>query len=432
MCFRGTVYKDPSLTLRWFLVRLLCAFLAIGCSELPGTQPTEPQTPSIDPTLPQLTDTQTPGLEPSSTQITETPTPSLVETSTQPGETQTPTLEASPTQITETPTPSAPPTSTDPTETQTPESMVRIPAQSDWVDYGIILEAGAPGEWDLYLWGGFAFSALKKDGTYYLYYQGASDYRTEFDETVLWRAIGVATSKDGIQFTKYEGNPILTWFPNQNGEEGAVSSAITIGEQGDPFLFYGANTHESSTTVNADIRVASSLDGFNFIDLGIALNRSDPSVWGSGDELFAVDAIYDSGQWIVYYIPNGTAESGLLGVAYGDQFNALTHSSAVTSGGQPLSVWGTAGHVKLTQDTYALILNNVREHRTEVRQVSLQTPNTLSEPIAVYQFDEVQQAVLLLDKENETWFMYYRTFANSYGVKLAPAGDEPLPTPSTP
>jgi hypothetical protein len=50
----------------------------------------------------------------------------------------------------------------------------------------------------------------------------------------------------------------------------------------------------------------------------------------------------------------------------------------------------------------------------------------------VYQFDEVQQAVLFLDRENETWFMYYRTFANNYGVKLAPAGDEPLPTPSTP
>jgi hypothetical protein len=31
---------------------------------------------------------------------------------------------------------------------------VRIPAHSDWVDYGTILEAGAPGEWDLYLWGG--------------------------------------------------------------------------------------------------------------------------------------------------------------------------------------------------------------------------------------------------------------------------------------
>jgi len=315
---------------------------------------------------------------------------------------------------------------------QAPESNIRIPAQSDWVDYGIVFEAGAPGEWDLYLWGGFAFSVIKNDGTYYLYYQGSSDYRTEFDETVLWRAIGVATSKDGIHFTKYEGNPILTWFPNQMGEEGAVSSGITLGEQGDTFLFYGANTHESPITVNADVRVATSLDGFNFTDLGVVLNHMDKSVWGSGDELFSVDAIYDSGQWIVYYIPNGTAESGLLGVAYGHQYNKLDQSSAVTSGGKPISVWGTAGHVKLDQDIYALMLNNVREQRIEVRLLSLQTPNVLSEPVAEYDFDEVQQAVFLLDEENETWFMYYRTIVNSYGVKLASASDKPLPAPSTP
>lgn len=312
------------------------------------------------------------------------------------------------------------------------ESNIGIPEQSDWVDYGTIFEAGVEGEWDLYLWGGFAFSVLKKDGTYYLYYQGSSDYRTEFDETVLWRAIGVATSKDGIHFTKYEGNPILTWFPNQKGEEGAVSSGVTMGEQGDIFLFYGANTQESPTSVNADVRVASSLDGFSFIELNVVLDRTDRSLWGSGDELFSVDAIYDSGKWIVYYIPNGSAESGLLGVAHGDQYDGFTRSSAVTSGGQPISVWGTAGHVKLTQATYAMILNNVREQRTEVRLVSLQTPNLMSEPVAVYQFDEVQQALLLLDEDNEIWFMYYRTLENSYGVKLAPAGNKPLPAVPTP
>lgn len=301
-----------------------------------------------------------------------------------------------------------------------PELNIRIPAQEDWVDHGIILEAGAQGEWDLYLWGGFAFSVIKKDGTYYLYYQGSSDYRTEYDETVLWRAVGVATSTDGIHFTKYEGNPVLTWFPNQYGEEGAVSSGVTLGEQGETFLYYGANTQESPITVNADVRVASSSDGFNFTDLGIALNHKDRSVWGSGDELFSVTAIHDSGRWIVYYIPNGTFESGLLGVAYGDQYNALTQSSAVTGDGNPISAWGTAGNVRLDSDTYALVLNNVRERRTEVRLVSPQTPHLVSEPVAVYQFDEVQQAVLLLDEENETWFLYYRTHENSYGVKTAP------------
>ena len=314
----------------------------------------------------------------------------------------------------------------DPTQiptTVTTEPSIRIPTQEDWVDHGIILEAGVQGEWDLYLWGGFAFSVIKKNDTYYLYYQGSSDYRTEYDETVLWRAIGVATSNDGIHYDKYAGNPILTWFPNQYGEEGAVSSGVTQGELGETILFYGANSQESPTTVNADVRAASSVDGFSFTDLGVALDRQGKFVWGSGDELFPVDVIYDSGRWLVYYIPNGTVESGLLGVACGNQYNTLTQSSAVTSNGQSISVWGTAGHVKLNSDTYALILNNVRDRSTEVRLMSLETPNVLSEPVVVYQFNEVQQAVILLDEEKETWFMYYRTHENSYGVKLAPLNE---------
>jgi hypothetical protein len=186
-------------------------------------------------------------------------------------------------------------------------------------------------------------------------------------------------------------------------------------------IYYGANTEESFTTVNADIRIASSFDGLSFNDLGVVLNHWDRSVWGYGDELFSVDAIYDSGRWVVYYIPNGTAESGLLGVVYGEQYNQLTQSYMVTSNGKPISVWGTAGHVKVSQDTYALMLNNGREKRTEVRLMSLQAPNILGEPVAVYQFAEVEQAVFLLDEEKATWFMYYYDLTgNGYGVKTAP------------
>jgi hypothetical protein len=370
MLCRGPVFdRSPSFASRWIAIIVVHMFLSTGCLNLPPVPPAETQVPGMSPTV-----------EPA---------------------------------------------------TMTQESTLRLPAQSEWVDYGTILQSGLPGEWDLYLWGGFAFSVIKKDGIYYLYYQGSSDYRTKFDETVLWRSIGVATSPDGIHFTKYEGNPILTWFPNQYGEEGAVSSGVTLGEQGETLLFYGANTQQSAITVNADVRVAASSDGFSFTDLGVVLDRRDRLVWGSGDELFSVDAIYDSGKWIVYYIPNGSPERGKLGVAYGNEYNLLAQSSAVTSDGQPIAVWGTVGHAKLNQDTYALMLNNVRERRTEVRLVSLLAPNVLSEPVAVYQFDDVQQAILLLDKENETWFMYYRTFANRYGVKLAPTSDQPLPTPST-
>ena len=46
-----------------------------------------------------------------------------------------------------------------------------------------------------------ASSIIKKDGIYYLYYYG---------RTLPTYAIAVATSIDGINFTKYSGNPILT------------------------------------------------------------------------------------------------------------------------------------------------------------------------------------------------------------------------------
>jgi len=317
------------------------------------------------------------------------------------------------------------------TRAETLQPDIRIPEQADWVDYGTIFEAGEPGEWDYYLWGGFAFSAIKKDDTYFLYYQGASDYRTEYDETVLWRAIGVATSQDGVHFSKYEGNPILTWFPNQNGEEGAVSSGVTIGDQGEIVLYYGANTEESATKINADIRVASSSDGLRFNDLGEVLNHEDRSVWGSGDELFPITVIHDQGKWIVYYIPNGTLQSGKLGVAHGNRHDALDTSSAVKSKNDPISVWGTAGHVKIDQLTYALILNNVRENRTEVRLTSLQMPNEVSAPLVSYQFEGIQQATLLLDQEKGSWFLYYRA-PDSYGVMVAPAGATDITPPSKP
>ena len=309
---------------------------------------------------------------------------------------------------------------------------LRIPTQADWVDYGTILNAGIEGKWDYYLWGGFAFSVIKKDDTHFLYYQGSSDYRTEYDETVLWRSIGVATSNDGISFTKYADNPILTWFPNQYGEEGAVSSGVTLGDQGDIILYYGANTQEGPTTVNADVRVASSLDGFNFTDLGVVLEHRDDSVWGSGDELFVVNATHSSGTWVIYYIPNGTSQSGQLGVAFGTQMNTLNQSSIVISNNQPIQAWGTASYVQLNENTYAILLNNVREKRSEVRVTSLHTPYILSEPVAIYQFDDVQQSAFLYDEERDIWFLYYRTFDNTYGVKLASLGNTPLPHPSTP
>ena len=161
-----------------------------------------------------------------------------------------------------------------------------IPERSDWTDCGPVLEPGQPGEWDLYLWGGFAASVVKRGGTYFLYYQGSDGY-DERDGTVTNRAIGVATSPDGLHFTKHPQNPVLRFSPTGNHEEGAVSSAVVV-DGPMVVMSYGANTWTGRDQVSADARLATSADGVRFTDHGVILDHADRQVWGYGDEIFPV------------------------------------------------------------------------------------------------------------------------------------------------
>jgi hypothetical protein len=306
-----------------------------------------------------------------------------------------------------------------------------IPEQTDWVDHGPIFEAGGEGEWDYLLYGGFTVSVLKKDGIFYLYYQGASGYRTSPDETVTGRAIGVATSQDGINFTKAENNPVLTWSPTGNGEEGAVSAGAALNSDGNVVIHYGANTAINASSVNADGRVAVSSDGINFSDLGIVLKHDDPAIWGSGDEIFPILSIHDNDQWFVYYLPNGILQSGRLGVAWGEDFDHLTQSSRARAGLKPVEGWGTGSAAEISPGEYVIFLNNIRKGTIQAYLMSPTDPAKLSLPVQTYRFDEVQQASIYLDKETRTWFMFYRS-EGYYGVKIAPAKEIDEPTPTQP
>ena len=306
-----------------------------------------------------------------------------------------------------------------------------IPTQSDWVDYGPIFYAGDLGEWDYQLFGGFTASTVKKDGVFYLYYQGASAYRTSPDDTVLWRAIGVATSQDGINFTKSENNPVITWFPHGNGEEGAVSAGTAVDSSGNIVVHYGANTEFNKSLVNADVHAAVSPDGLNFTDIGAVIHHDDPSIWGSGDEIFPITTIHDNGQWIVYYLPNGIIESGFLGVAWGDHYTEFTKSSRARSGIFPIKGWGTGSHAKISSNKYAVFVDNIRKGTTQVYLMSPKNPAKLSLPVETYRFDEVLQASIYLDKDARTWFMFYRG-SDYYGVKIAPDGEIDQTAPTSP
>ncbi|HUE99836.1 MAG TPA: S-layer homology domain-containing protein [Anaerolineales bacterium] len=243
---------------------------------------------------------------------------------------------------------------------------ITIPALSDWQAGSLAFSHGAAGEWDHYLWGGFANSLIKRGNTYYLYYQGSPSYDNQCG-SVAYRAIGVATSTDGVHWVKSDKNPVISWSSQGSIEEGAVSSAAWVGADGRIYIYYGANTG-SGCLVNANARLAVSEDGENFQDLGEVLSGRDPNVWGSGDEIFPVGVYIYENQSYMYYIPNGVPLSRKLGVAIGGSPSSFTQTTGINNSTVP--AWGPVSIILEGSDS-VLITN----------------PGDASRPINIYRFD---------------------------------------------
>jgi hypothetical protein len=335
---------------------------------------------------------------------------------------------------------------------------ILIPKPTDWVDYGSILEAGPEGSWD-FIWTGMA-SIVKKNGTYYFYYIANDGYRSHDGEAARHRAIGVATSHDGIRFTKYEGNPIITYAPFNGEEEGANSAGVTLDSKGDFVMYYGAAIGPKDE-INADGRLAVSQDGYNFRDVTMVLDHRPPfarvlptmlqrprvyrvihrffpklsqslAPYGYGDEIFPVATFHEGANWYVYYIPNGGTASRSLGVAWGGSFDKLACSAEALDGSWSKPVWLWANVIWLAHDKIALFVQRLWTPDTvvEVRTASPHAPHQLSDPIERYDIPNLAHGAVFLDAERRTWFMYYNTFDRFWRVKLAPAG-KPDPTPPT-
>ena len=309
-----------------------------------------------------------------------------------------------------------------------------LPAPEDWVDYGPVLESGEEGEWD-FLWAGVSpASVVKKDGTYYFYYV-AGDGDRSFDGGARHRAIGVATSTDGVRFEKYAGNPIMTHSPYGGEEEGANSAGVTLDHDGRFVMVYGAAAGPRNGIV-ADARYAFSDDGLTFTDAGEALYHCDIGLYGAGDELFPVAVLRQEERWVVYYHPNGVPRTQrTLGAAWGPSLDRLTHSAAVLDGDDgvlPANGWGNI--ITLDQET----LVHFGQWRwwpdtfAEVRVSSPQAPYRLSEPLFRYDIPDLKRGVVFLDKERRTWFMYYNDFSRFWRLKLAPYGVPDNTSPTVP
>lgn len=93
-----------------------------------------------------------------------------------------------------------------------------------------ILSPGAPGEWDdLFLIGPYVYL---HDGLYYMFYNG-SNVQGKI-------AVGLATSTDGYNFTKYAANPILS--PDGKGYDAwHVGGAVIIRQDSLWVMYFGSS-----------------------------------------------------------------------------------------------------------------------------------------------------------------------------------------------
>ena len=106
-------------------------------------------------------------------------------------------------------------------------------------------------------------SAVKVNGVYYMYYD--SDYKV--NSTLRLTRIFLATSSDGISWTKYPSNtnPKVIIQPGSNSTSYGIGQPSVIYKDG-KFLLYYTDTSRSSSYSAAPVFRASSSNGINFAD----------------------------------------------------------------------------------------------------------------------------------------------------------------------
>jgi predicted GH43/DUF377 family glycosyl hydrolase len=109
-------------------------------------------------------------------------------------------------------------------------------------------------------------SIFKLDGVYYLYYSATPSTAQTGTEQ-----IGLATSNDGITFTRSGSNPIL---PPSDGETNTINPAVI--KVGSTWYMYYANRVGSAET---QYKVATSSDGVSWTKIGVVLSVGAGGQW---------------------------------------------------------------------------------------------------------------------------------------------------------
>jgi predicted GH43/DUF377 family glycosyl hydrolase len=166
----------------------------------------------------------------------------------------------------------------------------------NWTKHpGAVLQVGASNEWD----NGFLEgpSVIKDGGIYKMWYCGY-DVVVDGNGTDGHANIGYATSTDGINWTKYSGNPVLSTGIN-SWDSILVQDPHVIKENGIYYMWYGGNDVGS---YGQKVGYAWSSDGINWIKSSAnpVLTNGITGEWDSNTASFP-SILNDNGIYKMWY-----------------------------------------------------------------------------------------------------------------------------------
>jgi predicted GH43/DUF377 family glycosyl hydrolase len=153
---------------------------------------------------------------------------------------------------------------------------------------------------------------LKEDGIYKLWYHGISN---------TTRAIGYAESKDGLTWTKYAGNPVVTPGPNGAWDADTVCEprVLRVGTQYYMFYTHCAGSHGIGLATSSDGKSWSKYAGNPVLTIGATWDNQQVS-WG--------EVYYDGQRFFMWYPGRKTTDTGgfSLGLATSTDGKVWTRS----------------------------------------------------------------------------------------------------------
>jgi hypothetical protein len=293
-------------------------------------------------------------------------------------------------------------------------SEILIPERSDWSSPKEIvgLRLGPQGSWDDFQPGAITpCTIINLSGTYYLYYVG-SDGKRDHDNGPAHRKLGLATSSNGINFTKYDGNPILSWSPSNNDEEG-IFGAKALLIDGTVHLYINTTSAANATTdqVWADVHLVTSTDGRHFSKPVLVLDHRNANVVGYGDELGPTGIMYNEGKWSLYYYAKGMGVSSWgLCLATGDSPTSFGSTKPLID---EKAFFGTGGDVHWLSGSRIAMFFQKRSDwsQIEVYTAPSDNPDKLTKARTWDSFAHEEGVTVILDELAGKWFMYERNLS---------------------